>query len=299
MIKRFDELFERVRQGKRRTLAVPSAEGESVVEACAEAAREGICDSLLIGNTEKIRSIMGKLGVSGDALRLHEEPDPEKAVWVAIDAVREGRAGMLMKGKSDTKLVMKAVLDGERGLRTGRVLSHVAVVEMPTWHKLMLHTDGGINISLDLEKRMDIVRNAVEVAHKLGIDTPKVALLSVMEGIDPKRQETLDYQQMLAIQAQTPFVEGILEGPIALDVALSAESARTKGMESRIAGDTDIFLAPEITTTNFSIKILIYLAGAKVGGLVVGASAPIVLLSRSDDAGTKLRSIALGALWGD
>ncbi|MBP7865185.1 MAG: phosphate butyryltransferase [Acidobacteria bacterium] len=299
MIRNYRELFDCVRQGRRRTLAIPSAEGESIVEACGEAAREGICDSILIGAAAKINGYLNKLGIAETGVRVLDEPDPEKAVAVAVAMVRRGEAEMLMKGKTDTKVLMKAVLDGETGLRTGRVLSHVAVIEMASWPKLMIHTDGGLNIRPDAEKRMDIIRNAVEVAGKLGVARPNVALLSAMEGVDPKREETLDYERILKTQAESPFTEAVIEGPMAMDVALSAESARIKGVLSHIAGDTDIFVTPDIASANIAVKSLIYLAGAKVGGLVVGASAPIVLLSRADDSGTKLRSIALGALWGN
>lgn len=298
MILNFEELFQAIRSRPKRVLAVPAAEGESIVEACAEARREGICDSVLVGGQSKIFSIMDKMGVARDTLPVLDEPDSDRAVRVAIGLVRDGKASMLMKGKTDTPTLLKAVLDAETGLRTGRVLTHVAVVEVPAYPKLILTTDGGILISPDLDKRMDSVRNAVEVAHRLGVDRPCVALLSAMEKVNPKMQETLDYEKIVSIQRERPFVEAVVEGPLAMDIALSRESAKIKGVESEVAGKADVFVTPDISSCNIYVKALIYLAGAKVGGLVVGAAAPIVLLSRSDDAATKLRSIALGALWG-
>jgi phosphate butyryltransferase len=204
---------------------------------------------------------------------------------------------MLMKGKTDTPTLLKAVLDADTGLRTGRVLSHVAVVEMPTYPRLMLWTDGGLNIRPNLEMRLDIIRNAVEFAGKLGIGVPNVALLSAMEKVNPKMEETVDYERIVTLQREAPFVDAVVEGPVAMDVALSPESARIKEIETRIAGATDVFVTPEISTCNIAVKGLIYLAGAKASGLVLGARVPIVLLSRSDDAQTKHRSIALGAIW--
>jgi len=298
MICNFEMMFQALRDRPRRTLVVPAAEGESIVEACAEAHREGICEVILIGGAEKLRALQQKVGPGATALEVVDEPDPDRAVDLAIRMVRTGRANMLMKGKTDTPQLLKAVLDGEKGLRTGRVLSHVAVMEMPSYPRLMLWSDGGIHIRPELEKRLDIIRNAVEVAHRLGLARPNVALLSAMEKVNPKIEETVDYQKILELQAATPFVEAVLEGPMGVDVALSRESARIKGIESAIAGAADVFITPEMSCCNVAVKSLIYLAGAKVAGIVLGASVPIVLLSRSDDAGIKLRSIALGTILG-
>lgn len=297
MICNFDQLFEEVRKRPRRTLAVPAAEGGSIVEACAEAAREGICDTILLGDGEKLRGLVSKVSAPEGAIRIVECADPAMAVREAIRLVRDGEADMLMKGKTDTPTLLKAVLDGEHGLRTGRTLSHVAVVGVPTYPRLLLLTDGGLNIRPTYDIRLDIIRNAVDLAARLGNTCPNVALLSAMEAVNPKMEETLDYEKIRLLQEATPFVDAVIEGPLALDVPLSAESARIKGIESKIAGCTDILVTPEITSCNAVVKALVYLGHAQVGGLVVGAKAPIVLLSRSDDAATKLRSIALGALW--
>lgn len=297
MIRSFEQLFQEVRNRPRKTLIVPAAEGQSILQACAEAQAEGICDVIAVGDAGKMRAILQKSGLNVAKFELRDEPDPDRAVDLAMALIREGRANMLMKGKTDTPTLLKVVLDADKGLRTGRVLSHVAVVEMPAYSRLMLWTDGGLNIRPDLEKRMDIIRNAVEFAGHLGVDRPGVALLSATEKVNPKMEETLDYEKILRIQANEPFVHAIIEGPLAMDIALSAESAKIKGVASAIAGETDIFVTPEIGTCNIAVKALIYLAGAKASGLVVGAQVPIVLLSRSDDYETKLRSIALGAIW--
>lgn len=297
MICTFDQLFEAVRNRPRRTLAVPSAEGGSIVAACAEACRAGICDTILIGDPAKLDALRQTHARDCDGLFIEAEPDPDRAVARALALVRAGEANLLMKGKTDTPTLLKAVLDADTGLRTGRVLSHVAVVAMPTYPRLMLWTDGGINIRPTLDVRLDMIRNAAEFAGKLGVAVPNVALLSAMEKVNPKMEETLDYERILKLHQDTPVAPATIEGPIAMDVALSAESARIKEIDSRIAGAADIFVTPEISACNIAVKALIYLAGAQASGLVVGARVPIVLLSRSDDAGTKLRSIALGAIW--
>ncbi len=297
MIRSFDELFSEVRNRPRKTLVVPAAAGVSILKACDMARRQGICDSILVGDGGRIRELMAEHGIAADDFRIENESDPEQAVVRSLELIRNGRGSMLMKGKTDTPTLLKAVLDGDIGLRTGRVLSHVAVVEMPTYDRLMLMTDGGLNIRPDLEKRQDIIRNAVEFAHMLGNDCPNVALLSATEKVNPKMEETLDYEKIVTRQQDDPFVEALIEGPVAMDIALDAEAARIKGVTSRITGQTDIFVVPEISTCNIMVMSLLYLAGAKVSGLVVGARVPVVLLSRADDSDTKLRSIALGAIW--
>jgi phosphate butyryltransferase len=297
MIRTFDQLFHEVRHRPKRTLIVPAAEGQSILQACAEAQSEGICDVIAVGDEPKIRSILQQAGLEAGRFEIVHEPDPDCSVDMAMRMIREGRANLLMKGKTDTPTLLRVVLDADRGLRTGRVLSHVAVVEMPSYDRLMLWTDGGLNIRPDLEKRLDIIRNAVEFAGQLGVERPAVALLSATEKVNPKMEETLDYENILKLQAAEPFVAAVIEGPLAMDIALSRESARIKEVDSAIAGATDIFVTPEISTCNIAVKALIYLAGAKASGLVVGARVPIVLLSRADDYETKLRSIALGAIW--
>jgi phosphate butyryltransferase len=297
MIRTFADLFKEVKNRPRKTLVVPAAEGASIMLACADACRQGICEVILLGDLARLESLADENGIPRDLMRLEHVADHTRAVQRAIELVRDGQADLLMKGKTDTPTLLKAVLDGETGLRTGRVLSHVAVMEMAAYPRLMLVSDGGLNIRPDVDVRKDIIRNAVEVAHRLGVARPGVALLSAMEKVNPKMEETLDYDAIVKEQQASPFVEAVIEGPLAMDLALSREAARIKGVESAVAGETDIFVVPEISTANIFVKALIYLAGAKVGGLIVGARVPIVLLSRADDAETKLRSIALGACW--
>jgi len=297
MIRTFDELFHEIEKGPQKTVIVPAAGGVSIMKSCKEAYNRGICDVVLVGNTDKMSAIAESNGIDMDGIRMEDEKDPIKAVKQAVNMIRAGRGDILMKGKTDTPTLLKEVLDRDTGLRTGRVLSHVAVVDMPSYPRLMLVSDGGLNIRPDLEMRMDIIRNAVEFANKLGITRPHVALLSAMEKVNPKMEETVEYDRIVRIQEETPFVDAIIEGPLAMDLAVSEEAARIKGIDSAIAGRTDIFVVPEISTANIMVKALHYLAGAKVGGLVVGAKVPIVMLSRADDAETKLQAIALGAIW--
>jgi len=295
IITSFDQLISTVKNKKRKRLAIASAEGEEIIEAVKKAVEEGIISPVLIGDQNKIEQLCQKKKLTLDEVEIVNVPDPKLTGKVAVQMVKEGKAEMLMKGKVDTSTLLKAVLDKESGIRSGALLSHVAVVEVKSYPKLMLVTDGGMNIKPDIKQKADIIRNAVDVAKKLGIEKPKVACLSAVELVNPDMPETVDAAGLVKMAERGDIKDAIIDGPIAFDVAINVESARMKGIDSPVAGETDIFLMPDIASGNIFVKSLIYLAGAKVGGVVVGAGAPIVLLSRSDSAEMKLYSIALGA----
>jgi phosphate butyryltransferase len=294
-ITNFDQLISTVQNKGRKRLAIASAEGEEIIEAVKRATDEGIISALLIGDQTKIEPLCKKKNVDLSQVEIMHVPDPKLAAKATVETVKQGRAEMLMKGKVDTSTLLKAVLDKESGLRTGAFLSHVAVVEVKAYPKLMFVTDGGMNIKPDIKQKAEIIKNAVEVAKKLGIEKPKVACLSAVELVNPDMPETVDAAGLVKMAERGDVKDAIIDGPVAFDVAIDAESARMKGIISPVAGDTDIFLVPDIASGNIFVKSLIYLAGAKVGGVIVGTGAPIVLLSRSDSAEMKLYSIALGA----
>ena len=295
IITSFDQLISTVKNKKRKRLAIASAEGEEIIEAVKKAVEEGIISPVLIGDQDKIEQLCQKKKLALDEVEIVNVPDSKLTSKMAVQMVKEKKAEMLMKGKVDTSTLLKAVLDKESGLRTGTLLSHVAVVEVKSYPKLMLVTDGGMNIKPDIKQKADIIRNAVDVAKKLGIEKPKVACLSAVELVNPDMPETVDAAGLVKMAERGDIKDAIIDGPIAFDVAINVESARMKGIDSPVAGETDIFLVPDIASGNIFVKSLIYLAGAKVGGVVVGAGAPIVLLSRSDSAEMKLYSMALGA----
>ncbi len=295
MIVNFGQLLDSIKNKPIRKLAIASAQGEEIIGAVKQAAEEGIIFPVLIGDGQKIETICRRAGLDLTKSEIIDEKNSDHAASLAVSLVKEGKADMLMKGKVNTSTLLKAVLDKEKGLRSGRLLSHVAVVEVEDYHKLMLITDGGINIRPDLSKKVEIILNAVEVARKLGIDLPKVACLAAVETVSEDMPETID-ASVITKMAERKDIKGVLvDGPVAFDVAIDARSAEIKGIESPVAGDADIFLVPDIASGNILVKALIYLADARVGGVVVGAGAPIVLLSRSDSAETRLYSIALGA----
>ena len=291
----FDQLISIVKNKERKKIAIASAEGEEIIEAVKRATEEEIISAVLIGDQAKITELCKKKNLDLNQVEIVNVPDFELTAGVAVETVKLGKAEMLMKGKVGTSTLLKAVLDKESGLRTGALLSHVSVIEVEAYPKLMLVTDGGMNIKPDIKQKAEILKNAVEVAKKLGIEKPKVSCLAAVELVNPDMQETIDAAGLVKMAERGDIAGVIMDGPIAFDVAINLEAARTKGIVSPVAGDTDIFLVPDIASGNIFVKSLIYLANANVGGVVAGAGAPIVLLSRSDSAATKLYSMALGA----
>lgn len=292
----FDQLISAVKRKKTKRLAIASAEGEEIIEAVKQATDQNIISGVLIGDQSRIEDLCKKKDLDHSRVEMINAADPALAATVAVETVKQGEADMLMKGKVDTSTLLKAVLDKEHGLRMGAFLSHVAVMEVGSYPKLMLVSDGGMNIRPDFQQKVSILRNAVEVARKLRVEKPKVACLAATETVNPDMQETVDAAGLVKMADRGDLGEVIIDGPIAFDAAISRQAARTKGIISPVAGDADIFLVPDIASGNIFVKSLIYLAGAKVGGVVAGAGAPIVLLSRSDSAQTKLYSMALGAM---
>lgn len=295
MIKSFKELLSSVKGKKRKILAIAGAEGEEIIEAAKKATEEDIIAPILIGDPDKIKGLCQKLNFDLKSLEVMGEKEPRAIASLAVELVKQKKADMLMKGKVDTPTLLKAVLDKEKGIKGGKLLSHVAVVETKKYPKLMIVTDGGMNIAPDVAKKIEILKNAIEVAKKLGTEKPKAACLAAVELVNPEMQETIDASIIAKMAERGEIKDVTVDGPIALDVAIDSASAKTKGIISPVSGDTDIFLCPNISAGNIFVKALIYLADARAAGIVVGAGAPIVLLSRSDSAEIKLLSMALGA----
>lgn len=285
----------------RTKLSVAAAQEPSVLEAVAEAYAAGIAEPLLVGDPTAIAAAAsaandGK-GVDISAFEIVPAKDLYDSASVAVELVRTGRAGFLMKGIIDTAPLLKAVLNKETGINAGRLASHVAVMEVPTYHKLFIVTDAAINIAPDLPAFVDIIGSAVVVSRALGIDMPKVALLAAVEKVNPDKMPCTATAAILTQMNRRGQIKNcVVDGPLALDNAISAESALIKKIVSDVAGDADILVVPDIEAGNILYKCLLDLAGAKGAGLVMGAAKPIVLTSRADTAETKLASIALAAL---
>jgi len=296
LIKSFTQLLEQAKQGPRRRVAVAAAEDTEVIAALYAAQSAGIAEAILVGDAEKIRSLAAEAHIVLDNMEIMDVPDKVLAAKAAVSLVRDGRAQMLMKGLIGTADILRAVLDKEQGLRSGRALSHVAIIEVPTYHKLLFMSDGGQNIAPDLLQKAEILQNAVDIARALGVDRPKVAALAAVEVVNPKMQATVDAYELQLMAERGELTNCLVHGPLALDGALSAEAALHKGIKSQVSGDVDVLLVPNIEVGNVLYKTLVYLSRARVAGLIAGATAPIVLTSRSDSPESKLLSIACASV---
>ena len=297
MIKSFQEIKEKISNiTEMKKISIANAESESVIRAIMEVEKLHIAKGIFIGNAEAIKKIAERLDYNIDTNAIIHETDDKAIAEKAVKLINDGKADVLMKGQISTPTLMKAVLDRDNGLRTGEVLSHVAVSEVPTYDKLLVFSDGGINILPDLETKVSILHSLIAMNKALGVDAPKIGALCAIEKVNPKMPETEHAAELQKMAENGEFGDAIIEGPIAMDVALSQKAAQKKGIDSRVAGDIDSFLVPNITAGNALIKILMKLGNAKVGGLVIGAKAPIILLSRSDTANEKLNSISLAIL---
>ncbi|MCE5205626.1 MAG: bifunctional enoyl-CoA hydratase/phosphate acetyltransferase [Porphyromonadaceae bacterium] len=296
MIRDLSELIARAKNGPKSVVAVAAAEDRHVLEALQEATRLGIVQPLLVGNRPEIEKIAQAIGFSMEGIEIVDHGgDAAASARIAVSKVRGGEADILMKGRVTTGDLLKAVVDREEGLRTKQLLSHVAFFQSPYYHKIFCVTDVAMNIAPDMEEKVQIIQNAVSVCHFLDIQTPKVAVAAAVEKVNPKMEATLHAVQLKQMN-HAGVIEGcIVDGPFAIDIAVNRESARSKGVTSEVAGDCDIILAPDIEAGNMFYKALNFLGGATVAAVIVGATVPIVLTSRSDDERSKLFSIALAA----
>lgn len=279
------------------TVAVAVAEDEEVIGAVIEALNRNLANFILFGDNEKINMILNlndkDQQKSNKSLTIVHAESNTMAAELAVKAVSTKEATVLMKGNIPTSDLLKAVLNKEYGLRTGNVLSHVAVFEVPEYNRFIIVTDAGMNISPNLEQKAQIIRNAAAIARAIGIEYPKVAPIAAVEVVNPAMQATIDAASLTIMNKRGQITGCIIDGPLALDNAVSALAAEHKGIHSEVAGRADILLVPAIEVGNVLYKSFIYFAKAKVGAVIAGAKAPIVLTSRADSAESKLYSLAL------
>ncbi|HSH36780.1 phosphate butyryltransferase [Schnuerera sp.] len=296
MIKSFADLISLAQEKGKKKLSVAVAEDKPVLEAVKAAVDLNIIEPILVGDKLKIEAISKEIGLNLSEIEIIHEKDGVLAARKATELVSSKKADVLMKGLIDTSVIMKQVLDKEIGLRTGKVISHVAVFDVETYHKIFFVTDAAMNISPNLEQKKEIIENSVELAHSLGIQTPKVAVIAAKEKVSPKMEATIHAKELADMNENNQIKDCVVEGPFALDNAISKEAAEHKGIKSIVAGDTDILLMPDIEAGNVLYKSLTFLAGSKSAGIILGAKAPIVLTSRADSQEAKLHSIVLGVL---
>ena len=282
----------------KKRLVLAAAQDPHALMAVLKAGESGWVHPILVGNQEEILNIVSSESVDMKEVTLINQPDVNLAVEESVRIIRRGDADILMKGGCSTATLLKAVLHKEWGLRKGELLSHFALLEIPSYHKLLGVTDVAINISPGLEDKVRILRNAVDFMNGLGWGCPKVALIAAVEVVNEKMQATVDAAAIKDMAQRELFWQCLVDGPMALDNAISRESALLKGISSAISGDPDLLLMPNIESGNVFYKAMTYLGSASVASVVLGASVPIVLTSRSDSEDSKLNSILLAALDG-
>lgn len=294
--KNFDQIIERVKgfpSAKR--MAVAAAGDEHTLEAVMHARKEGIVDPILVGDKVVIDEILSKMGETVAEENIYNYPDLKDAAEFAVKLVKEGKADFLMKGKLDTAVILKAVVNKEHGLGQGRTMSHFTMFEVPTYHKILVPVDGGMVTYPTLEQKKDIIDNTVETLISMGYDCPKVGVLACVEKLNLKMPETVEANELKEMNKRGEIKNCIVEGPISYDCAVSKEIADFKGFESPVAGDADILIAPNIHAGNIMGKMLAVTCKARMAGMIVGAKCPIVLTSRGSSADEKYMSIVVSA----
>ena len=296
MISSLNEVVEKARGLKSGIIALAAAQDDVVIEAVTAAGERGIADAVLVGDADEIKKIADGMNTDISAFEIVDVRDKKEAARKAVELVSCGRANMLMKGLVDTATFLRAVLDKEVGLRTGKLISHAAAFEVPHLGRLLFITDAAFNTAPGLAEKADIIRNAVDMARAVGIDCPKVAALCAVEVVNPDMQATLDAAALAKMSDRGQIKNCIVDGPLAMDNILSPEAAAHKGIGGPVAGKADIVLVPNIETGNAVYKTLSFAGRFKCGAALVGAAAPVIMTSRADDVETKIYSIALAAL---
>lgn len=298
MIEKLQDLLQSEKlKSKKMSLSVVQANDEEVLAAVSEAREMGIAEVTLVGNSTEIKKIAKEHKIDISGMDIVETDSLEEAAEKGVRLVSSGKANVIMKGLIDTSIFLKAILNKEWGLRTDSLLSHVMVYDVPTYHKLLALTDGGMLLYPNVEEKVKLIENAAQVMRSLGREKIKVACLAAKEKVNPKMPPTVDADELKKRFEQGIFSKGIVvDGPLALDLAISKDSARIKGFQSDVAGEADVLLVPSIEMGNGIGKSLTYFANAKSAGVVMGAKCPIVLTSRADDHETKLFSVALGGI---
>jgi len=295
MLKKLDELTDIARQKNVRKLAVAAAGDRLVLEAVHKAVDNGIIIPVLVGDQKNIEQIAGKIGFDLTNFDIYNQPDPAEASRQAVSLIRQGEADILMKGLVGTAPLLKAVLNKEEGLRKGGTLSHFALIESPHYHKLFGVTDAGMNIAPEFQEKVDMVNNAVEIFHSLGNPEPKVAIIGPLEVVNPKIESTAHAAMLSKMNERGQIKRCMIDGPFAIDNAVSKRAAEHKGVSGNVAGDADILMTPELNSGNVLYKTLMFLGGCTSAAIIMGARAPIVLTSRADTEKSKMMSIALAA----
>lgn len=296
VFKNFEELIKKVQNsGSKKIAAVVAAQDEHTLQAVFKARKDNIAEPVLIGNKSKIKEILINLKEDLDDSSIIDVEDDASAAAKAVELVNSNKADFIMKGKIQTADLLRAVVNKEKGLRTGRVMSHFVINEIPNYHKLIVTTDGGMMMYPNVDEKKQIIENAVNTLIDMGYEKPKVAVLAAVEKINPKMPESVDAGLLKEMNQKGEIKNCIVEGPISYDLTMSKESAEIKGYSSPVVGNADVLIVPNITAGNILGKALVFSAGGKMAGFIVGAKVPIVLTSRGSSAEEKYLSLVLSA----
>jgi phosphotransacetylase len=293
---KYEQLLDRCQKLEAVSTAVAHPCEGTALSGAIEAAEKGLIVPILIGPRQKIQTAAEGVGIDLRPFEIVDVPHSHASAVKAVELVREGKAELLMKGSLHTDELMAAVVSREGGLRTGRRISHVFVMDVPTYHKVLIVTDGAINIAPTLEDKVDICQNAIDLAISLGRQKPKIAILAAVETVTSKMPATIDAAALCKMAERGQITGGILDGPLAFDNAISKAAAETKHIHSEVAGDPDILVAPDLEAGNILAKQLSFLANADSAGLVLGARVPIILTSRADSVRSRIASCAVAML---
>ncbi|MCK8824059.1 bifunctional enoyl-CoA hydratase/phosphate acetyltransferase [Fuchsiella alkaliacetigena] len=296
MFSDFDELLNAAKKAAVKRLVVAAAGEKEVLKAVKLAIEEGLVEATLVGAVAEIKAQAAEVGLDLSEVELVSSQSQAAASKRAVKLVSEGSGDILMKGLVDTSLLMKEVLNEEYGLRQEQLISHIAMVEAESLGRLVFISDGGMNLKPELKEKQQIIQNAVDVTAKLGWDEPKVAVLAAVEKVNPQMPETVEAAALAKMAQRGQITGALVEGPLAIDIALSKEAAKMKGVEGQVAGQADILIVPEIVAGNILGKSTIYFAEARIAALIGGTTQPVVLTSRANTAQIKLISIAATVL---
>jgi phosphate acetyltransferase len=293
---KYERLLERCASLEPIPTAVAHPCEETALSGAVEAGAKGLIAPILVGPKAKIAEVAKRAGIDLGKARVVDAPHSHAAAAAAVDLVRRGEAELLMKGSLHSDEILGAVIAKETGLRTGRRISHVFIMDVPTYHKVLIVTDAAINIAPTLDDKVDICQNAVDLARSLGLERPKVAILAAVETVTLKMPATIDAAALCKMAERGQITGAVLDGPLAFDNAISAEAAKIKGITSEVAGDPDILLVPDLESGNILAKLLTFLARADSAGLVLGARVPVILTSRADSVRSRIASCAVAVL---
>lgn len=297
MITNFAELIERAKDFGPKRIAVAGAEDRDVLLALKEAKERGIAEPLLVGSGLEIESTASDIGLDLRHIPLYKGTTADESAKIAVKLVASSQADLVMKGMISTAGIVKAVLNKSSGLRTGKVLSHIMVYEIPGYNRLLLVTDAAVNIAPSLQNKIDILINAIEVARALGVKQPKIAALAALEKINPNMPSTVDAAELARMGRSGYFGDCIVGGPLALDDALNPKTAKKKGVFSPVSGGADILLAHDLESANLLGKSIAYIGQAAYAGVIMGATVPLVIVGRGSTPASRLQAIALGVVF--